>query len=63
MLEERLPIAVGPASVMSDPTAHHIEWYRGERKLNRRFFDRYAYQLRELKWPEASVQAIRPTAS
>lgn len=58
MLEERLPIAVGPATVMSDPTADHIDWYRGERKLNRRFFDRYADQLRTLQWPEASIQAI-----
>lgn len=58
MLEERLPIAVGPATVMSDPTADHIDWYRGERKLNRRFFDRYADQLRTLEWPEASIQAI-----
>lgn len=58
MLEERLPIAVGPATVMSDPTADHIDWYRGERKLNRRFFDRYSDQLRALEWPEASIQAI-----
>ncbi len=58
MLEERLPIAVGPATVMSDPTADHVDWYRGDRKLNRRFFDRYTDQLRALEWPEASIQAI-----
>lgn len=58
MLEERLPIAVGPATVMSDPTADHVDWYRGDRKLNRRFFDRYTDQLRTLEWPEASIQAI-----
>lgn len=58
MLEERLPIAVGPATVMSDPTADHVDWYRGGRKLNRRFFERYTDQLRALEWPEVSIQAI-----
>lgn len=58
LLEERLPIAVGQATVMADPTADHVDWYRGERKLNRRFFERYADQLRALEWPEASIQAI-----
>ena len=58
MLEERLPIAVGPATVLAVPSSEHIDWYRGERKLNRRFFNRYTDQLRTLDWPEASIQAI-----
>ncbi len=58
MLEERIPISVGPATVLVDRSSDHIDWYRGERKHNRRFFDRYADQLRTLDWPEASVQAI-----
>lgn len=57
-LEERLPIAVGPATVLAVPSSEHIDWYRGERKLNRRFFNRYADQLRALQWPEASIQGI-----
>ena len=57
-LRSGYPSRSAPATVMSDPTADHIDWYRGERKLNRRFFDRYADQLRTLQWPEASVQAI-----
>lgn len=58
MLEERIPISVGPATVLAVPSAEHIDWYRGDRKLNRRFFNRYADQLRTLEWPEASIQAI-----
>jgi hypothetical protein len=58
LLEERLPIAVGPATVLAVPSAEHVDWYRGERKLNRRFFERYADGLRELEWPEAAIQAI-----
>lgn len=58
MLEERIPIAVGPATVLAVPSADHIDWYRGDRKRNRRFFDRYADQLRALEWPDASIQGI-----
>ena len=48
-LEERIPIAVGPATVLAVPSADHIDWYRGDRKRNRRFFDRYGDQLRTLE--------------
>lgn len=58
MLEERIPIAVGPATVLAVPSAEHIDWYRGDRKQNRRFFERYSDYLRSLEWPDVSVQAI-----
>ena len=58
MLEERIPISVGPATVLAVPSVDHVDWYRGDRKHNRRFFDRYTDQLRNLEWPDASINGI-----
>lgn len=59
MLEERVPIAVGPATVLAVPSSDHIDWYHGDRRKNRRFFERYSDFLRNVEhWPEAAVQSM-----
>lgn len=57
-LEERFAISVGAASVLSNPDANHVDWYRGDRKVTRRFFERYADQLQDLDWAQAAIDGI-----
>ncbi len=58
MLEERLPIAVGPATVLAVESDDHIDWYRGDYKRERRFFERYVEQLREMNWAEGAIRGV-----
>ena len=60
-LESRMIIAVGKATTLSDNTDHR-DWYFGERKQNRPFFERYRrFLLEEQHWPEKVVDAIDET--
>lgn len=57
-LESRLVVKVGRSTTLVDAEGH-IPWYFGDRKTNRRFFERYRQFLSEdLQWPPASVDAI-----
>jgi hypothetical protein len=57
-LEARLVVKVGKAMTLIDDKGH-VPWYFGDRKTNRRFFQRYANFLRQDQgWPPAAVEAI-----
>jgi hypothetical protein len=57
-LETRIVIKVGkPTRIVDD--RGHIPWYAGDRKANRRFFQRYAELLRhDQGWPQAAIDAV-----
>jgi Z1 domain len=57
-LETRLVVKIGRATTLSDQTGH-VPWYVGERKKDRRFFQRYVDFLKQVEgWPAASVDAV-----
>ena len=57
-IETKLVVQVGRPTTLTDDR-DHINWYFGERKRNRRFFERYRRFLSdELGWPPAAVEAI-----
>ena len=57
-LETRVVIKVGkPTRIVDD--RGHVPWYVGERKANRRFFQRYIELLRQDQgWPQAAIDAL-----
>lgn len=60
-LETKLVIKVGNATVLVDNRGH-VPWYFGDRKTDRRFFNRYTEFLRhDQGWPPAAVDAIDAT--
>jgi hypothetical protein len=57
-LETRIVITIGKPTKIVDERGH-VPWYVGDRKLNRRFFRRYADLLRQdLGWPQATIDGI-----
>jgi Z1 domain len=57
-LETRVVINVGKPTKIVDERGH-VAWYVGERKANRRFFQRYVEFLRQDQaWPQAAIDAI-----
>lgn len=57
-LESRLVVKVGRSTTLVDGEGH-VPWYFGDRKGNRRFFERYRQFLsEELAWPPAAIDAI-----
>jgi hypothetical protein len=60
-LETKLVIKVGNATVLVDNRGH-VPWYFGDRKTDRRFFNRYAEFLRhDQGWAPVAVDAIDAT--
>ena len=58
-LETRIVITIGKPTKIVDEHGH-VPWYVGDRKLNRRFFQRYADLLRQDQgWPQAAIDALR----
>src|SRR6202162_1383816 len=57
-LERRVVIKVGRPTRIVDEHGH-VPWYVGDRKTNRRFFQRYMELLREDQgWPQAAIDAL-----
>src|SRR5882724_5781171 len=57
-LETRVVIKVGKPTKIVDERGH-VPWYVGDRKNDRRFFQRYVEFLRQDQgWPQASIDAI-----
>ena len=57
-LETRLVVKIGRATMLGD-NAGHVAWYLGERKKDRRFFQRYTeYLKQEEGWPTTSIDGI-----
>jgi hypothetical protein len=57
-LETRVVIKVGRPTRIVDEHGH-VPWYVGDRKVNRRFFQRYAELLRQDQgWPQAAIDAL-----
>jgi len=60
-IESRMTIAVGKATSLSD-NADHQDWYFGDRKRKRHFFERYRqFLLEEQGWPHRVVDSIDET--
>ena len=60
-LETKLVIKVGNATVLVDNRGH-VPWYFGDRKTDRRFFNRYTEFLRhDQGWAPAAIDAIDAT--
>jgi len=57
-LETRLAISIGTATKLVDPHGHQ-DWYSGDRKQGRRFFERYrAFLSQDIGWAGAAIDAL-----
>jgi hypothetical protein len=57
-LETRIVVTVGRPTRIVDERGH-VPWYIGDRKTNRRFFQRYIDLLRnDQGWPQAAIDAL-----
>jgi Z1 domain len=57
-LETRIVVTIGKPTKIVDERGHQ-PWYLGDRKVNRRFFARYAeFLLQDQRWPQASINAL-----
>jgi hypothetical protein len=57
-LETRIVIKIGKPTKLVDERGH-VPWYFGDRKLERRYFQRYSDLLRlEEGWPQASIESL-----
>ena len=57
-LETRLVVKVGRPTKLVDER-NHVPWYFGDRKTNRRFFERYSdFLMQDQGWPAAAIEAI-----
>ena len=58
-LETRIVIKVGQTHEDRGRIDGHVPWYIGDRKTNRRFFQRYAELLgKDQGWPQAAIDAL-----
>src|SRR5262249_14819950 len=57
-LETRIVVTVGRPTRIVDERGH-VPWYIGDRKMNRRFFQRYIELLgKDQSWPQAAIDAL-----